>query len=189
MKKAAPFILGTVLIIAGFVVVPWLFILPTISEENPELKFVGPGAATGNFEAPGRYYLWHAQQTLFDGKTYAGDADLPSGITFSVVDSTGAALPLTSDASITSRVNSDRKMSIAYVEITEPTEVTVSAAGDFDETVFSFSRSRIGEILKSLVFVFLLAGALVLAGIGLIVWNVVKIIRSDRAAAAAQSRT
>lgn len=175
-----PILSGVALFLLGAVILPVLFIVPAIFTRSDEVRFKVPGSVEPAIEKPGRYYLWNEFRTFHNGKNYNRSESLPDGIEIHVQDSNGQSLEFVSDATISSSSKGRSKSSIGYVQVEKPGKLKIYVSGSNEERVFSFSQS---EVLK--MFGLILAGGVLstvvtLAGVGLIVWGIVKFARTSR---------
>jgi len=172
-------IAGGVTFLLGAFVVPLLFILPLILGHQQDARFKAPGSIEVAVKEPGRYYLWNDFRTIYNGKSYDRAETIPDGLEFQVRDAEGHLLELVSDASISMSSGSSAKKSIGYVEVEHPCKVTVQVSGG-EETIFSFSQFGWLRMLGLVVGAVGLSMVVAIAGLALIVWGIVKVVRATR---------
>ena len=169
-------ILGVALILLGTVVLPTAIILPAILSNSTETKFIVPGNAQVKVDEAGKYYLWNNYQTIFKGKSYNRAKTIPDGLEIIITDAeTGNQFNFVGSGSMTSSNGSNAKSTIGYIEITSPCTIDIEVTGNSENQVFSFSESLLlkmmGRIFGGIVLAFICG----MAGIGLIVWGIIKL--------------
>lgn len=173
-------ITGAVIFTVGAFIVPLLFILPVILGHKHEAQFKAPGGIEVAAEKPGRYYLWNDFQTVYEGKSYDRSESIPDGLEIRIRDAEGHRLQFVSDASISASSGSSAKKSIGYVEVEHPGKVTVQVTGGSEERIFSFSQPELLRIIGLILGGFGLSVIVAVAGLGLIIWGIVKLVRANR---------
>ena len=173
-------ITGGVIFLVGAFVVPLLFVLSLLKAHEQETQFKIPGTIEVALKEPGRYYLWNDFRTVYNGKSYDRPESTPDGIEIRIRDASGHQLQFVSDASISMSSGASSKKSIGYIEVEHPGEVTVEVKGGSDERIFSFSQSGLLKIFSMIIGGFGLLMMTAVAGIGLIVWGIVKLARANR---------
>lgn len=180
MKKGLKTLIAGVLLFAvGAIVVPLTIVLPFLLSDSDKNQFLVPGDLEVEVTEPGRYYLWNDHQTVFAGESYNRSESIPDGAKIRVSTAGGADLTFTASTSTTVSSGESSKRSIGYVEVTAPETLTVSVSGDFQERVFSFSKSI---ILKMFGLIFVGVGVsmlLTVCGVGLAIWGIVKLARKE----------
>ena len=166
--------------IVGAFVIPVLFILPLIFGNEHDTRFKAPGSVEVVVEETGRYYLWNDFRTVYDGRSYNRSENIPDGLEIQIRDANGRQLQFVSDTSISSSSGNSAKNSIGYVEVSNPGKVTVQVSGGTEDRIFSFSQSGLLRMFGLIFGGFGLSMLVALAGLGLIVWGIVKLVRTDR---------
>ena len=179
-KGLKTLIAGIVLFVVGAFVVPIAFLLPLILNNSDERQFIIPGITEVEILESGRYYLWNDFQTVFDGKSYNRSESIPDGLEIAITNEDGKDLQFTSDTSMSSSSGSSSKNTIGYVEVSNPSRLTVSVSGGSDERVFSFSESGIIKMLGLIFGGFGLSMLLALAGVGISIWGTIKLVMNNR---------
>jgi hypothetical protein len=170
-----PLIAGLVLLAFGFIVVPLALIFSLLLADSDELSFLAPGTVKYSAQEPGHYYLWNTYQTVFEGKSYRRSVVLPDGVEICIRDVHGRVFDFISDTSISSRSGTQAKQSIGYIEVLEPTELSLSIFGEADARVFSFGLSKWLQML-ALIFGGAAVSALIaIAGVIFLVIGIVKL--------------
>ena len=82
-------IAGVVVFGIGAICVPFVIVLTLVRDSLDLLEFEVPGAAIAFVDTPGRYYLWHDYQTVYDGRTYNNPIELPDGLLIEITDKGG----------------------------------------------------------------------------------------------------
>jgi len=178
MKRGIKTIIaGVVIFVFGAFVVPLLFIFPLIFGKSNEVQFKVPGTFEANAEKPGRYYLWNDFQTIYDGKSYNRSESIPDGMQITIRNSSGAALHLVTDASISSNNGSNCQKSIGYVEIAGPGKLEIEVTGG-DERILSFAPSNLLKIFGLILVAVGSTAVVAIGGIGIGVWGIIKLVRS-----------
>jgi hypothetical protein len=175
MKRGIKTIIAGVIFLVAAFVVPFLFILPLLLEHQNENQFKVPGSTQVAVEKPGRYYLWNDFRTVYNGQSFNRSEHIPDRLNIRIADSGGLPFSFVSDTSISSTNGASAKNSIGYVEIEHAGKITVQVSGGTEERIFSFSKSG---LLKMFLFIVGGFGASVvfgLAGLGLIIWGIVKL--------------
>jgi hypothetical protein len=170
-------IAGVVLVFLALVVVPMAAFVPMmLSDLETDPQFKVPGKTQIAVDKPGRYYLWNNYRTVFEGRSFNRNPYLPDGMEIRISDAqTGKSLDFvgSSSASANSEASSSR---IGYVEIPGPCKVEIEVTGGQEELVFSFSKSDFPQMLRLIVGTFVAVPFLGLAGFGVIIWGIVKLV-------------
>ena len=172
-------IAGAVLFLAGVAIVPALLVLALL-QHSPETQFKVPGTVEVNVPAAGRYYLWNDFQTVYEGQNYDKSKSIPDGMEIRIRDANHQELQFVNDRSTSVSGGSASKQSIGYVEIEHPGKVEIVVTGGNETRIFSFSQFR---FLKMFGLIFGGAGLAIvtgLTGFGLIIYGVVKLVRSNK---------
>ncbi len=174
-------IAGVSLVILGVFAVPAAIVLPLILGDSNEKQFEIPGNTQIAVEKPGRYYLWNDYQTVFQGKSYNRFKSIPDGIEIKITNAeTGELLDFVSDISISSSIGSSSQNTIGYIELQEPCSVDITVIGGAEKRVFSFSKSKLRDMLWLIIGGFVLSPTLGIAGFGITTWGIVKLGRSNK---------
>ncbi len=182
MKRGIKTIIaGVVLFILGAVVIPVLCILPLILGHSSAPEFKVPGSFDATVDAPGRYYVWNDFRAIFEGKTYNSSTNLPNGISIQVRTADGRALQFVGDTSTSMSTGSSSKNSIGYVEVERPGKVTIQVSGSNEERIFCFAKSELLRMFGQILGGFVLSMLVAVAGIGVIIWGVIKRVQAGRA--------
>ncbi|QQL44580.1 hypothetical protein [Sulfuriroseicoccus oceanibius] len=181
MKKGLKtLIAGIVLLFAGVFVVPVLWILPVITQETKQQQFLGPGAIDYQAAESGRYYLMNDFQSFYDGRNYHRPEDLPDGLEVVVTDGAGERVAFFADRSFSSTSGGRSSRSVGYVDLDGPEQLTVVVDGRFEPRVFSFGKSRFMEVFKLIFGVFGVSALIVVVGLGLAIWGLVKLLNAPK---------
>lgn len=178
MKKGLPTLLaGIGLVGCGALLAPMAIFWQIRASKNEARSFVAPGHMQVNVAKAGRYYLWNEYRTVFEGRIYQQTPDLPDGLQIAVRGPDGLDLPFHSDTSISSNSGGSAKNSVGFVEVPAPAPLIVSVTGDSRERVFSFGRFDFGRLMASLFALLAVTGLLVLTGVGVALWGIIKLNR------------
>jgi hypothetical protein len=170
-------VLGVLLLIGAFIV-PVLFVLPLILGKTDEVQFKVPGELEFNAQTAGRYYLWNDYETVFHGKTYDDSEKLPDGLDIEVHDANGKELQFTGDSSESVNGHGTSARSIGYVEIDQPGKLKIDVSGETKERVFSFAKSKLMRIFGLISAGVGVAMMAFVISFGLIIWGILKLIKS-----------
>ena len=174
-------IAGVTLFVLGAVVVPLAIVLPIVLGEKNKEQFVIPGSTHVAVEEAGRYYLWNDYQTVFKGKSYIRSEAIPDGLEITIKnEKTGEPYNFVSDSSISSSSGTSSKKAIGYIEVLTPGTVCIEILGGDEERIFSFSRSILLAMFGLILGGFGLSMILGLSGVALLIWGIVKLVRSNR---------
>jgi hypothetical protein len=156
-------------------------VLPLVLGDKNKEQFMIPGITQVSVEEAGRYYLWNDYQTVFKGKSYSRSEAIPDGIEITIRnEETGEPFNFVSDSSISSSSGTSSKNTIGYIEVQTPGSVRIEILGGNEARIFSFSRSILLAILGLILGGFGLSMTLGLSGVGLSIWGIVKLVRSNR---------
>jgi hypothetical protein len=173
-------ITAVVLFIVGVVCVP-LAIVKTISRESVDLvQFKVPGTAMAFVDAPGRYYVWHDYDAIYEGQSYRSSTELPNDLKIELIGTGGVPLEFVSDSSTNLTLNNHSRKSVGYVEVPEAGQVTIKVNGDVERVLFSFSAFSFGHFFGLIVKGVICAGVSALLGLGLMIWGIVKWVKSSK---------
>jgi hypothetical protein len=173
-------IAGGVMLLLGVLVVPLLVVLQLILGNQHGAQFEAPGSMELAVKEPGRYYLWNDFRTVFNGRTYDRSENLPDGVEIQIRDASGRQLEFISDSSISWSTGTSSKKSIGYVAVEQPGQVTVQVSGRSDDRILSFSTSGLLGVFGLIVGGVGLSMVVAIAGLGLIIWGTVKLVRANR---------
>lgn len=173
-------ITGAVCFIVGAFVIPLATVLPLILEGSKEVQFKVPGTMEIPVDVPGRYYLWNDFQTVYKGTSYDRSTGIPDGMEIRIRNGNGELLEFSSDTSMSSTNGASASNSIGYVNIEGPGKVKIEVTGGNEERVFSFARSRLLMMIGRIAGGFLFSMLFGLGGLGMVVWGIVKLVRSNK---------
>jgi len=151
-----------------------------VLQHGHEVQFKVPGTQEVNIEKPGRYYLWNDFRTVYAGKSYDQSEHIPGGMQIEIRDADGNLLPFTSDISMSSIAEGSAKNVIGYVEVKKPGRMKIDVSGGSDERVFSLGPTNSARIFLLLLGGFGLSALVGLAGFGLGIWGIIKLVRSNK---------
>jgi len=176
-------IVGGVLALVGLVGafgIPLLVILPSLLGESNQVQFKAPGTIKVSVEQPGRWYLWNDFRTVYEGKNYNRSEGIPDGMEIRVYNSKGELLEFVADTSLSSEGGGSWKNSIGYVEVESPAELRIEVSGGNEERILSFSQSGLLKMFGLILGGELLSSLVAISGIGLVVWGIVKLVKTNR---------
>lgn len=174
-------VIGVLLFVSGTVVLPAVLVLPFVFGDRADEQFLVPGGIQVTASEPGRYYLWHDHRTIFQGKTYNNQPDVPAGMEITITDADSSEpLDFVPDGSMTVSSGTSASASVGYVELETPRTLNVIVSGPEgqDQRVFSFSKSIVLEVIAAVIGCFVGGGVLAVLGIVLVAWGAVKMVRS-----------
>ena len=180
-------IAGVVVFGIGAICVPFVIVLTLVRDSVDLLEFEVPGAAIAFVDTPGRYYLWHDYQTVYDGRTYHSPIELPDGLMIEITQQGGMPLDFVSDPHSSFSTIGRARQSIGYVELSKAGQVTIDVTGGAESRIFSFSPFSFGRFVGLIVKGFLLAGLAAISSLGLIIWGIVKLANAPRKSAKVRS--
>lgn len=173
-------IAGALLVFIGVVVVPMALILPLFGTDTGQTRFRVPGSIRVDVDEPGRYYLWNEYKTIFDGKTYNRSQSLPDGLVIRIFNAdTGRPIPFETDTNISSTTGARASNAIGYIDLEQPGTVVIDVSGGDQERIFFFSRSILQTLMMRVFGSVVGAMAGLLAGLGLIIWGVIRLNQPD----------
>jgi hypothetical protein len=173
-------IAGVILLGIGAICVPLIIVLTLVRDSVDLVEFEVPGSAMAFIETPGRYYLWHDYQTVYEGRSYNHPVELPNGLTIEITGKGGTPLDFVRAPNTSFTMNGRARQSIGYVELSDAGQVTVNVAGEAEPRIFSFSPFSLGHFASLIVKGILIAGLAALAALGLIIWGIVKLANAPR---------
>ena len=173
-------IAGVLLIGIGVICVPLVIVTTMVRDSVDLVEFEVPGSAMAFVDTPGRYYLWHDYQTVYDGRTYNNPVELPNGLSVDVTGLGGLPLEFVSAPNTSFTSNGRARQSVGYVEVLEAGQVSVTVTGEAESRIFSFSPFSLGRFAGLIFKGILFAGAAALSSLGLIIWGIVKLANAPR---------
>lgn len=180
MKKGLKtLIAGIVIFLIGAVALPVFFVFTLLTEGMAGQQFIVPGSAEIQIEKSGRYYLWNDYQTVYEGATYNASLTVPGGLSIRFTDAGGEPLPLSADTAMSINIGGSSKNSIGFIEVTEPGNITVNVSGELENRVFSVSAFSLAGFVRMILSGLILA----FAGIAILIWGIVKLVKNSRGAA------
>jgi hypothetical protein len=180
MKPGIKTIIAGVVCCVGAFIVPVLFVLPLILADSPAVQFKVPGTMEVTVKDAGRYYLWNDYQTVFNGKSYNRSESLPDGYEIQIREEDGRLFQFVSDASTSESNGASAKKSIGYVEVEHPGKLEIEVTGGNEDRIMSFARSGLLKVFGLILGGVGLSMLIGMAGIGLIIWGIIKLVRSNK---------
>jgi len=182
MKKGIKTIItGSVLFILGTFVIPFLCVIPLFPDGSKDVQFKVPGTIQAVIDKPGRYYLWNDYRTIYKGKSYNRSESIPDGLEIKIKDSNGKLLDFVCNSYNSTYSGDNARKSIGYVETKNVGKVDIEVSGGNEERIFSFSSSS--NLLKIIVLFFgsfAIAALFALAGVGITIWGIVKLVNANK---------
>ncbi len=180
MKKL---ILGIILCAAAFIV-PLTLVIPMISAlANGTVEFEAPGELEVTVEEPGRHYVYHEYVIVFKGRSYSRDKGLPDGVTFSLTGAeSGESFPMQTDSSFSFSTGERQNVSVGYFEVEQPGDYILRIGGLDEPRIFSFGPAlfeNFASFFVQLIVGFMLVIATMIAGILLIVFGIIALVRQS----------
>ena len=171
-------LVGAALIVMGVLGAVAVF-LPLIRGGATEVQYRVPGSFDVSVEEAGRYYFWDNHRTLFEGTSYNREARLPDGMTIEIRDSSGGRCDFVADSSISWSVGNHSKESVGYIDMDAAGTVQVDVSGGGEERILSFSQSSLLQVMGRVFIGLGFAGLMGVLGFGVLIWGVVKLVRSS----------
>jgi hypothetical protein len=179
MKKHTKQMLwGGIIFVTGGLFAPliiWVVVFISIFNNQSLSTFLIPAIVEISIEKEGRYYLWNDYETVFEGKTYSVDEEIPHDITISLMDKSGTKKSdIVPDFSTSSSSFGSNKKSIGYFDIDKPGPYLLEISGQTQPRVFSFGievlpLKRLAVILAiEAVFILAAISGFILVVIGLV---------------------
>ncbi len=168
MKKHTKQILwGGVLFIAGGLLIPlimWCFVFMSIFRTPLLSTFLIPASIEITIEKEGRYYLWNDYETVFEGKTYSVDKEIPQGIDIQLIGmKTSEKIAIHPDLSIYFSGFGSCQRSIGYFDITSPGTYLLEITSQTQPRIFSFGQNKFS--LKLIISMFIIGGVSILVAV------------------------
>lgn len=190
MKTGTKRILSGIAFLAvAFVAIPAFVIIPLVQQSADPHRFRVPGSTRIETDAPGRYYLWHEHEAVYQGKTYNKSEDLPGGLEITIRKENGERLEFSGASSLSVSSGTNAKKSIGYVEVEAPAELVIDVSGGEETRIFSISRFRILRFLALLFGGLAATGLFFCAGLVFIVWGIVTLQKRSGPAKTGQETT
>jgi hypothetical protein len=146
------YVIGVVLFFIGTVGGPGWFIVTLVSDLTSGKYFLAPGTQTYTLECPGKYVLWHAAKTLFQGKSYSFPPELPHGVIIKVLNNnTQEELTVEPSLGATESSGNQKKYSICSFRVETPGEYTVEISNLPSNQVFMLRKSLTKHVLLTLL--------------------------------------
>jgi hypothetical protein len=124
---------GGIIFLTGGLFVPliiWVVVFISIYNNQSLSTFLIPAKVEISIEKEGRYYLWNNYETVFEGKIYSVDEDIPHEITISLIDKSGTKKSeFVPDFSTSSSNYGSNKKSIGYFDIDKPGQYFLEISG------------------------------------------------------------
>jgi len=174
---------GTNLIIAGVTILalgsfisPLLIVMHIVQDSGTDhTQFKIPGQIRVTASAPGRYYLWNDNKTIYGGISYNRSESVPDGIKIRLSNpDTGEPYDFVSNTSMSVSSGSSEKHTIGYITIEKPCDINIDISGGNEERIFSFSRAVFMKIMGLILGVIALAMTAAITGIAMIVFGIIK---------------
>jgi hypothetical protein len=168
MKKHTKQMLwGGILFVIGGLFVPliaWVVVFISIFNNRSLSMFLIPAVVEISIEKEGHYYLWNDYETVFEGKTYSVDKEIPRDITISLIDKSGTnKSAIVPDLSVSSSSFGSNKNSIGYFDLDKPGQYLLEVSGQSQPRVFSFGSELFS--MKRIAAMFIIGSASVMTAI------------------------
>ena len=181
-------ITGVGFFVLGAFIIPLAILLTLFFSDTKEVQFRIPGNTDIVIEEAGRYYLWNDYQTVFEGKSYNRSKTIPDGIEIKIRNKENNKLyDFISDSSISSSTGSSSKNSIVYIDFQSPVNITIEIVDGGEERIFSFSQSDFLKMFGLFVGGWCFSMFIGISGIGLTIYGVIKLIKSNKKSSQATS--
>jgi len=173
------------LLILSSIVVPFLFIIPEAIRQSEDAEaFPVPGKMTVTLDDPGEYYVWSHNDAPMKGPTTTPNyIIMDEDIT--VIDSDGKDVVFVENISFSIERPGSEKQSIGTFRIDQPATVAIEVPAEYPEMSLSVSRLSASRFLNAMGYGILIAGVIGLAGLGLLIWGIVKLASGKREVVAA----
>ena len=147
------YVIGVVLFFMGIIGGPGWFIVTLVSDLKSGKYFLAPSAQTFTLERPGKYVLWHAANTFFQGKSYTSPSELPGGVTIRVLNNnTREELTIEPSPGATESSGNHKKYSVCSFRVETPGEHTVEIRNLPSNRVFVLRKSLTKGVLITLFY-------------------------------------
>ena len=180
MKRGVKTTIAGGLLLVAAVIVPIAVMVPTIADQadNQLEIFDVPGETEIRVEEPGVHYLWlHVDQS---NPPPSIPGHLPEGMKIEVTDDRGQSLTLNHNMTASHEGLNVSMHSIGSLRFDRPTTIKIDVSESPRPMQLSFSKLDITGIVKGVFGAIAIGGVLGLAGIGVLVWGIVKLASGNR---------
>ena len=146
------YVIGVVLFFIGTIGAPGWFIVTLVSGLTSGEYFLAPCANTFTLDDPGKYVLWHAAKTFFQGRNYASPLELPDGVIINVFhNETKEELTLKLSHGSSESSGYNKKYSICSFFVETPGKYTLEISNLQSNQVFMLRKSQTKRVLLALL--------------------------------------
>ena len=146
------YVVGVMLFFIGTIGAPGWFIVTLVSGLTSGEYFLAPCERTFALDDPGKYVLWHAVKTFFQGRNYSSPLELPDGAIIKVLDNkTKEELTLKSSHGSTESFGHNKKVSICSFRVDIPGKYKIEISNLSSDQVFMLRKSQTKRVLLALL--------------------------------------
>ena len=146
------YVVGVMLFFIGTIGAPGWFIVTLVSGFTSGEYFLAPCAQTFTLDDPGKYVLWHAAKTFFQGRNYSSPPDLPGGVIIKVLDNkTKEELTLKSSHGSTESSGHNKKVSVCSFLAETSGQYIIEIRNLSSNQVFMLRKSQTKRVLLALL--------------------------------------
>ena len=147
------YVIGVMLFFVGTIGAPGWFIVTLVSGFTSGNYFLAPCSQIFTLHDPGKYVLWHAAKTFFQGRNYSSPPELPDGVIIKVVDiDTKEELIVESAQWSTESSGNNKKYSICSFWVKTPGLYTIEIRNLPSNRVFMIRKAQTKRILLALLY-------------------------------------
>ena len=146
------YVVGVMLFFIGTIGAPGWFIVTLVSGLTSGEYFLAPCSRTFTLDDPGKYVLWHAVTTFFQGRNYSSPSALPDGTLISVLDNkTKEELTLKSCHGSTESSGHNKKVSVCSFLVETPGKYIINISNLPSDQIFMLRKSQTKRVLLALL--------------------------------------
>ena len=146
------YVVGIVLFFMGTIGAPGWFIVTLVSGFTSREYFLAPCAQTFTLDAPGKFVLWHAAKTFFQGRNYSSPLELPDGVIIKVVDNkTKEELRVKPSHGSTESSGHNKKVSVCSFLVETSGKYIIIISNLSSNKVFMLRKSQTKRVLLALL--------------------------------------
>ena len=155
MTNAGPsrvwYVIGAALMMGAAIGAPVYLIWTLVSLMSSGEQFRAPGVNRFHLNKPGKYILWHDYRTVFDGRRYSVEQELPDGVVFTVTnDETHESVHIEASGGAHEQSGSSERADVCSFRIDAPGWFVVKIQGLPSLRIFTLRRPLLAPVLLTL---------------------------------------
>lgn len=142
-------------------------------------RFRVPGTLEMEIPQPGRYLVWHHNETFFQGRSYSLPEGIPTGTEIHVRVGNDIPVKFQPHSSTTATDGHESRHVVGRFTVDTPGDLAFEVLGTTPESVFSVSRDSGGRVTFFVLATVAIGNTAGMVGVGIAIWGIIGLVKHE----------